>query len=88
MEAGLCSASCDRDPSLVGRFSQAALAYPQALRWLAQQQHLLDRLNLWAGAARGVSSMLRLRRVLETQAVPLNTLAVTLASIHAAKGDQ
>lgn len=77
-----------RNSSLAGRFAQAGLAYLKLCGGQRDNKHLRDRLNLWTGAARGMSSMARLRRELETQAVPLSTPAVTLASIHAAKGGQ
>ena len=77
-----------RNPSLAGRFAQAGLVYLKLCGGQRDNKHLRDRLNLWTGAARGMASMARLNRVLETQAVPFDTPAVTLASIHAAKGGQ
>lgn len=77
-----------RNSSLAGRFAQAGLVFLKLCGGQRDNKQLRDRLNLWTGAARGMSSMASLKRVLETQAVPLSTPAVTLASIHAAKGGQ
>lgn len=78
----------NRSPRLAGRLIQISKIYLHLRGGQAQHKHLRNRLNLWSALTHNLRSVAKLRSMLKVQAVPRSTAAVTLASIHAAKGGQ
>lgn len=77
-----------RSGSLAGQLAQVSRVYLQLCGGQAANKHLRNRLNLWAANARGITSLQKLKATVSAQADVPASEGVTLATIHAAKGDE